>query len=166
MGAVCHSWVDSFDLARKVCGMSSRLTLLFVCNQSPLYAGLIAEFRAADFQVLIARNLTQAKAVLLNRSVNVIVLRHDCNRDDRALATPLKRLSPHLPIFLLTDQEQPRPADVDSILRSETDDEVVTRGMALFLRHLFNPRHSSLRPRLVLGRVDPLLAGVRTNGSS
>ncbi len=143
--------------------MSSRLALVFLCDQADAYASFIEEFRAADFQVLIARSLAHAKAILLTRSANAIVLRHDCNRDDRALATQLKRTTPHIPIFLLTDQEQSRPVDVDLICRSQIDDEVVTRGMAQFFRQLFHPHQAPLRSRLVLGDVDSFFVGVRAN---
>lgn len=145
--------------------MSTRLTLLFLCDQAGSYARFIEEFRAADFQVLVARSLAQAKAILLSRSVIAIVLSQDCTRHERALATPLKRIAPTLPIFLLTNQEQPRPVDVDAIWRSEMDDEVVTRGMAQFFRHLFHPRHQSRRPTLVLGGLQSFIVGVRAGSS-
>jgi Orn/Lys/Arg decarboxylase, N-terminal domain len=145
--------------------MSSRLTLLFVCDQSDVYSSLIDEFRAAEFQVLLARSLAQAKSTLLARSVCAIVLRHDGLCDDRALASSLKRMAPDIPVFLLTDQQQPLPADVDSIWRSAFGDPVITRGMAVFFRQLFNPRQSGLRPELVAGGVGSVLVGVTANGS-
>ena len=146
--------------------MSSRLTLVFVCNQSYLYSRFIDEFRAAGFQVLIARSLTQARSILLTRSVAGSVLCHDCSRDDRSLAAPLKGLAPHLPVFLLTDREQSLPASVDCIWRSELGDEAATRGMAVFFRHIFSPREESNRPSLVVGSPAPFFVGVRANGSS
>ena len=146
--------------------MSSRLTLLFVSNQSHLYSTFIDEFRGADFQVLIARNLVQAKSLLLTHYPSGIVLCHDCSRDDRTLAGPLKRIAPHLPVFLLTNREQPRVADIDCVWRSDLDDDVLTRGMAVFFRHLFSPQATIQRPTLVLDGGAPFLVGVRANGSS
>lgn len=146
--------------------MSTRLTLLFVCDRSYLYSNFIEEFRAADFQVPIARNLEQAKSALLARSISGVVLCHDWSRDDRPLAAALKRTAPDVPVFLLTDQEQPRlAADIDCIWRSDLRDEVLTRGMAVFFRRLFSPRDASLRPSLVVGGAAPFFVGVRANGS-
>jgi hypothetical protein len=146
--------------------MSTRLTLLFLCDQAGPYARFIEEFRAADFQVLVARSLAHAKAILITRSANGIVLGQDFTRDGRDLATELKRIAPDTPIFLLTGQEQTRPVDVDSVWRAEMDDEVAARGMAQFFRHLLHPRQKSLRPRLVLGGVPSFLVGVITSSSN
>jgi hypothetical protein len=147
--------------------MSTRLTLLFVCDRSYLYSNLIEEFRTADFQVLIARNLAQAKSALLARSINFIVLCHDWTRDDRPLAASLKGAAPQVPVFLFTDQEETRlPADIDSVWRVDLRDELLTRGMAVFFRRLFSPREASLRPSLVVGgAAPPLFVGLRANGS-
>jgi len=117
--------------------MSPTVTLLFVCNQSQLYSVFISAFSSADFQVLLARNLTHAKRILQGRRVEAIVLRHDCHRDDRPLASPLKRVVPQVPIFLVTDQPQLRQPDIQSVWRGETGDEVVSRAMALFFRQCF-----------------------------
>src|SRR5579863_1239286 len=142
--------------------MSTRLTLLFVCDRSYLYSKFIEEFRAADFQVPIARNLAQAKSALLARSISGVVLCHDWSRDDRPLAASLKRTAPQVPVFLLTDQVQPRlPADIDCIWRSDLRDEVLIRGMAVFFRRLFSPSDAALRPSLVVGGVFPLFGGIR-----
>ena len=146
--------------------MGTRLTLLFLCDHAGSYVRFIQEFRAADFQVMVARSLAHAKAILLSRSVVAIVLGQDCTRREGALATQLKRIAPTLPIFLVTNQEQPRPVDVDAIWRAEMDDEVVTRGMAQFFRHLFHPRHESRRPTLVLGGLQSFIVGVRAGGSN
>ena|ERR1700757_4131409 len=145
--------------------MSTRLTLLFVCDRSYLYSTFIEEFRAADFQVLIARNLAQAKSALLARAVSCVVLCHDCSRDDRPLAASLKRMAPHIPVFLLTDRQQSMSSDIDSIWRSDLRDEVLTRSMAVFFRHLFGPRDVSLRPSLVLNGAPRFFVGVQANGS-
>jgi|SRR5271166_1079964 len=145
--------------------MDSRLTLLFVCNQSHLYPVVLAEFKSAGFQVLIARNASQAKAVVLARSVEAFVLCHDRYRDDRGLAPQLKRIAPGVPIFLFTDQQQPLPGDVDSIWRFEPGDEVVTRGVAVFCRNLFKPTPAFRRAAPALGAVAPAF-GVRANDSN
>jgi hypothetical protein len=143
--------------------MTSAVTLLFLCDQPHLYPEFLRQFRAAEFQMPVARNLAQAKAVLLSRSVKGIVLLHDSSRDDRPLAAQLKRMSPHTPIFLLTDQEQPRPADIDAVWRAALDDETVARGMAVFFCQLFRTRPSPPQPRPLLVGLDALFPGIRAN---
>ncbi|HZP22581.1 MAG TPA: hypothetical protein VFB04_03985 [Terriglobales bacterium] len=145
--------------------MNSRLTLLFVCNQPYLYSNFIAEFGSAGFQVLLARNLAQAKAMLLSRPVNAVLLRHDCSGDDRALAPQLKRTAPHISIYLLTDQQQRPPRGIDSVWSWETADVVVARGMAILFRRLFSPRAVSSSPGLVLDEPEPRVIAVEANGS-
>lgn len=146
--------------------MSTRLTLLFVCDRSYMYSAFIEEFRAADFQVLIARNLAQARSALLARSISCVVLCHDRSRDDRPLAASLKRMAPHVPVFLLTDQKQPLPADVDAVWRSDLRDQTLTRGMAVFFRQLLGPREVSLKPSLVVDGATLFFVGVRANSAT
>jgi len=132
--------------------MNSRLTLLFVNDQPHLYLNLLAEFRSANFQVLIARKDRQAKAVIRTRSVNAIILLHDVHGDDRVLAPQLKRITPGIPIFLFTDYPQPLPAAVDSVWRYKHGDAVVAHSMAVFCRNLFKPTpefRGVLAPRAV-----------------
>ncbi len=145
--------------------MNSRLTLIFVCDQIHPGSAFLTEFRSADFEVLSVRNIARARAILLTRSVNAIVLCHDDRRDDRELAPQLKRIAPGVPVFLLTDQEQPRPDDVDSIWRFEPGDAVVARGMAVFCRNLFQPTTAFRRSALAVGAVASVFAAraVRTN---
>jgi hypothetical protein len=143
--------------------MSSRLTLLFLCDQSHLYSDFIEKFGDAGFQVLIARSLVQAKTVLLARAVDFVVLRHDCSRDDRVLAGPLKRIAPGTAIYLFTDQAQARPDDIDLIWRAEVGDEDATRAMAMLLRSLLQPRQAS-RAAAVLTGIDSLFVGARADG--
>lgn len=138
--------------------MNSRLTLLFVCNQPRLYSAFLPEFKSADFHVLIARSLVRAKAILLTQSVNAILLCHDGHCDDRALAPQLKRMSPGVPIFLLTDQEQSRAADIDSVWRFDPGDAAVTRGMAFFCQNLFRPTPAFRRSPFALGAAASVLA--------
>ena len=145
--------------------MNSRLTLLFVCNQANLYSNFISEFGSAGFQVLLARNLTQAKAMLLSRPVNAVLLRHDCTGDDRALAPQLKRIAPQLSVYLLTDQQQRPPRGVDSVWSWKTPDVTVARGMAILFRQLFTPRAVSAGVRLVPDEREHRFVAIRANGT-
>lgn len=113
--------------------MSSRLTLLFLCDQAHSYSHFLSEFRSLNFQVLIARNVAQAKTILQGHPVDGIMLRHHGECDDRPLASKIKRITPRIPVFLLTEHEQPKPADIDSVWRAELGDSVIARAMATFL---------------------------------
>lgn len=116
--------------------MSFRSTLLFLCDRPEQYDVFLAQFRFAGFQLVIARNLAQASSLLQGRRVDGIVLRHNAVADDRPLASRFKRLVSRVPVFLLTDQSQPRPDDVDTIWRGDLGDPVVMRGMAMVFRQL------------------------------
>ena len=119
--------------------MEASSTLLFICDQVQQYEVFISEFRAVEIRILIARNLTQAKAMLLGKPADGIMIRHDSGADDRPLAVKLKRIAPHTPVFLVTDQKQQPQAAIDSIWRGELNDRLVARAVALVFRHLFQP---------------------------
>jgi hypothetical protein len=138
--------------------MNSRLTLLFVCDQSQFYSAFLTEFESADFQVLIVRGPARAKSILLVRSVNAIILCHNQHHDNRALAPQLKRIAPSVPVFLLTDQPQSRATDIDSVWRFDSSDPVVMRGMAIFCRNLFSPTPAFCRSAFALGVAATVLA--------
>jgi len=44
-----------------------------------------------------------------------------------------------MPIFLITDEAQPRQDAIDSIWRAEIGDDVVTHAMATFFKQYFRP---------------------------
>jgi len=151
------------SLARKVGRMDSGLTLLFLCDQSHLYSSFISEFRAADFQVMVAPSLTHAEAVLQTQSVHCIVLLQDCSRQDRELAVNFKQIAPGVPVFLLTDQQQARPAAVDSIWRWQVGDQTSTRAMAVFFRHLLRADGFSNRPAHAVVGIHSVLAAAKAH---
>jgi len=113
--------------------MTSSLTLLFVRDRAE-YPVFLSELRAADFEVLTARSVTQAKSLLLTRRVDAVILRHDGVVDDRPLASTLKRIAPQASIFLLSDETQPRPDEIDAILRGDFGDAVIVRAVAALCR--------------------------------
>lgn len=129
--------------------MSTRLTLLFLCDQSSLYSGFISAFASAGFQVLLANSLSHASKILTSQQVDAVIIRHDGQRDDRPVAARLKGMMPRLPVVLVTDEAQARPATIDSIWRAEIGDEVVTRAMAMFFRQYFRPTRTSGPDKLV-----------------
>ncbi len=145
--------------------MSSRLALLFVSDQSHLYSKFILAFTSAGVEVLLARNLQQAEAILLKRAVHGILLPHDRKRDDRQLATQLKRITPRVPIFLLTDQTQPKQRDIDSIWHADFADETITRAIATFFSQVLQPSSMSGTTTPMSGGVHFLSRGVGAQGS-
>jgi hypothetical protein len=140
--------------------MSSRSTLVFLCQDPKRYGNFIAEFSSAGFDLLLAHDLTQARSHLVRGRADAIVVRHDGLADDRVLAPKLKSIAPRVPIFLVTDQEQPgQQPDIDAVWRGDFTDDVIARCMAVFFeRHLAphdgkgapRPLASSLRPFSVL----------------
>ena len=145
--------------------MSSRLALLFLCDQSELYSKFILAFTSADVEVLIARNLQEAESILLKRPVHGILLRHDSKRDDRQLATQLKSITPRVPIFLLTDQTQPKQRDIDSIWHADFADETITRAIATFFSQVLQPSSMSGTRTPMSGGAHFLSRGTRAQGS-
>lgn len=138
--------------------MHARLTLIFICDRSETYQAFLSEFRSADFRVLVARNLTQAKSLLLEGSADAIIIRHDDARDDRVLAAKLKRIAPRVPVFLITNQAQKPQPNIDSVWRGDLGDTVVTRGMAMFFRHLFKPTGQASAIEPAASELAPFLA--------
>lgn len=129
--------------------MSTRLTLLFLCDQSSLYSGFISAFASAGFQVLLASSVSHAGKILNNRPVDAVIIRHDSQCDDRAAAIQFKRRSPRLPVFLITEEPQPRQDGIDSVWRAKVGDDVVTHAMAAFFKQYFLPSRSSRSGKLV-----------------
>jgi hypothetical protein len=145
--------------------MKASSTLLFVCDQVQQYENFISEFRAVETRILIARNLTQAKTMLLGKPADGIVIRHDSAADDRPLAAKLKRIAPRTPVFLITDQKQQPLAAVDSIWRGELNDRVVARAIALLFRHLFQPSEALQTSKLKLRESNVFLNALAARAS-
>ena len=145
--------------------MSSRLTLLFVCDQPELYPAFISAFDSQEFEIVIARNPARAKVTLVSRNIDAVVIRHDRHRDDRGLARRLRSAAPQTPVFLLTDQPQPAgQPDVDAVWRAETADEPVSRAMAVLLRQFLKLSRGARASKLVPERTNPLFPRLRPEG--
>jgi len=140
---------------------------MFVCDQAELYANFVTEFKWAGFQVLPARNLAHAKSLLLSRRIDGVVIRHDDQADDRTLAARLKRITPHVPVFLLTDREQPSlQSDIESIWRGDFTDPLVARGMAMFFRQYLTLRLANADRRPIGPVLLPFLVGGAKAGAT
>ena len=145
--------------------MKASSTLLFLCDRAQQYEVFISEFRNAEIRILIARNLDQAKSMLLSKPADGIVIRHDSAADDRSLAVKLKRIAPRTPVFLITDQKQQPQAAINSIWRGELNDRLVARAIALLFRHLFQPNDALHTSKPALAESSHFLAALAAHAS-
>lgn len=116
--------------------MSSRLTLLFVCNDRELYPVLTSALESANFHVVVARDKDQANGILKQVVVDAVLIQQSENRSGRSICAALKRQSPRTPILLFADEDQQPEAypGIYSILHADANDEILTRAVAVFLR--------------------------------
>lgn len=116
--------------------MSSRLTLLFVCNERELYPVLTSALESADFHLVVARDKDQANGILKQVVVDAVLIQQSANRSGRSICAALKRLSPRTPILLFAGEDQRPEAypGIYSILHADAHDEILTRAVALFLK--------------------------------
>ena len=116
--------------------MSSRLTLLFVCDQRELYPVLTSALESADFRLLVARDKEQADRILKEVLVDVVLIQLAEIRSGRSICAALKRQIPRTPILLFADEDQRPEAypGIYSVLHADAQDEILTRALALFLR--------------------------------
>jgi hypothetical protein len=116
--------------------MSSRLTLLFVCNECELYPVLTSALESADFHLIVARDKAQANGILKQVVVDAVLIQQGASLAGRSICAALKRQSPRTPILLFADEDQQPEAypGIYSILHADAQDEVLTRAVAVFLR--------------------------------
>ncbi len=116
--------------------MSSRLTLLFVCNERELYPVLTSALESADFHLVVARDKDQANSILKQVVVDAVLIQQSAHRSGRSICAALKRQSPRTPILLFADEDQQPEAypGIYSILHADAHDEILTRAVAVFLR--------------------------------
>ncbi len=116
--------------------MSSRLTLLFVCNERELYPVLTSALESAEFHLIVARDKDQANGILKQVVVDAVLIQQGESRSGRSLCAALKRQLPRTPILLFADEDQQPEAypGIYSILHADAHDEILTRAVAVFLR--------------------------------
>lgn len=116
--------------------MSSRLTLLFVCNERELYPVLTAALESADFHLVVARDKDQANGILKQITVDAVLIQQSEGRSGRSICVALKRQIPRTPILLFADEDQRPEAypGIYSVLHADAHDEILTRAVAVFLR--------------------------------
>lgn len=130
--------------------MSSRLTLLFVCNERELYPVLTSALESADFHLVVARDKDQANGILKQVVVDAVLIQQSESRSGRSICAALKRQSPRTPILLFANEDQQPEAypGIYSILHADAQDEVLTRAVAVFLRQSLDgsPEHHIAPP--------------------
>ncbi len=116
--------------------MSSRLTLLFVCNERELYPVLTSALESADFHLVVARDKDQANGILKQVVVDAVLIQQGKSSSGRSICAALKRQIPRTPILLFADEDQQPEAypGIYSILHADAHDEILTRAVAVFLR--------------------------------
>lgn len=135
--------------------MSSRLTLLFVCDQRELYPVLTSALESADFRLVVARDKEQANGILKEVVVDAVLIQQAETRSGRSICAALKRQSPRTPILLFADEDQRPEAypGIYSVLHADAHDEILTRAVALFLRQSLDGSAPPLIPPAA-GSVD------------
>jgi hypothetical protein len=118
----------------KVGAMSSKLTLLFLCNPSEQHALFVSALTAANFQLVVAHHEEQAKRLLSTRTVNAIVIHHSAIKRIGSLCESLKRVAPTTPILRIGDGFPGPQPGVDAVYRVDLQDEVLTHAVAIFLQ--------------------------------
>lgn len=130
--------------------MSSRLTLLFVCDHRELYPVLTSALEWADFRLILARNKEQANGILKDIMVDAVLIQQSEAHTGRSMCAALKRRAPRTPILLFADEDQQPEAypGIYSVLHADAHDEVLTRAVAVFLRQSLDhsPEHELATP--------------------
>lgn len=126
--------------------MSSRLTLLFVCDHRELYPVLTSAIESAEFSLLTAGNKEQADSILKEATVDAVLIQQSEVRRGRSICAALKRQSPRTPILLFAaeDQQPESYPGIYSVLHADAQDEVLARAIAVFLRRCLDSSHSDL----------------------
>ncbi len=125
--------------------MSSRLTLLFVCNERELYPVLTSALESAGFHLVVASDKEQANGILKQVVVDAVLIQQSESHSGRSICASLKRQIPRTPILLFANEDQQPEAypGIYSILHADADDEVLTRALAIFLRQSLNSSQAS-----------------------
>jgi PleD family two-component response regulator len=128
--------------------MSSRLTLLFVCDRRELYPVLTSALEWADFRLVVARDKEQANSILKEVVVDAVLIQQAETRLGRSTCAALKRQLPRTPILLFADEDQRPEAypGIYSVLHADAQDAVLTRAVAVFLRQSLDGSQTCLGP--------------------
>ena len=135
-----RSGAQQINLASKGSLMSSRLTLLFVCNECERYPVLTSSLESAGFHLVVAGDKEQANNILKQVTVDAVLIQQSENGSGRSICATLKRQIPRTPILLFADEDQQPEAypGIYTILHADAHDEILTRALAIFLRQSLN----------------------------
>lgn len=143
--------------------MSSRLTLLILCDQMELHPLLISALEAADFRVVRASRKEQATKLLADLDVDAVIVDQSASHTGVSICPALKRVSPQTPILIFAGENQHTQSypGIYSVLHADPSDELLARAIAMFLRESLRTspgkqrrqlrKNSALRPWLRSG---------------
>ena len=134
--------------------MSSRLTLLFLCDDYEVECPFIPALQAAGFRLVVPGQLEEAFFRLNQHQVDAIAVhRSDLGRNP-ALTSVLKAMGRKSPVLLLTGKSSApaiKPPGVDAIFCADARDESVVRAVAVFLRCLLSRKSPNPADELLSG---------------
>lgn len=115
--------------------MSSRLTLVFVCDRADQLSVLISAFEAADFHLAVAATEEDAETLLAQLRADIVVIDDSNPHLASSTAAALQRHRVDVPVLLFSTGSHPPQAFSRgfTVLQADPRDEVLSRALALFL---------------------------------
>jgi len=132
--------------------MSSRLTLLLICEERERYPVLISALQSAEFDLITADTPEAAMPLLGQDSVDAMLV-HPRKSLARPAYVALKRRAPRAPILLFDVDDQPteKGQGLYSVVHVNVQDDVLVHAVAVFLRESLvlsqSPRSAELAAR-------------------
>ena len=116
--------------------MSSRLTLLLICEGCERYPLLISALQSAEFDLITADTPETAMLALGQSSVDAMLIRPGGSSVNRPAYVALKRRAPRAPILLFDVGAQitEKGQGLYSVIHVNVQDDVLVRAVAVFLR--------------------------------
>lgn len=136
--------------------MSSRLTLLLVCNRTKDYSALITSLGSANFRLTLAETAHEVTELLSSHTVSAILVDQRNARLARSTYRALQQLDTRPPVLMLADGNDAMPrasrGGRQLVLHSDPADEVLTQAVAAFLRHTLSGVGDIMRFKNVVGK--------------
>lgn len=136
--------------------MSSRLTLLLVCNRRKDYSALITSLGSANFRLTLAETAHEVTELLSSHTVSAILVDQRNARLARSTYRALQQLDTRPPVLMLADGNDAMPrasrGERQLVLHSDPADEVLTEAVAAFLRHTLSGVGDIMRFKNVVGK--------------
>jgi|SRR5208282_5545536 len=117
--------------------MSSRLTLLFVCDAAEDCSPFRAPLRADNDRLLVGHRTEDTKMLLSGEPVDAIIIHQDHLQDGCSVVGELKRAAPRTPVMLLRTDKQCKgikPPGIVAVCCADLRDEKLVKAMWMFFR--------------------------------